>query len=284
METILSLLSSLFISAQPIPMVPVPYIDIPKPPASFSSLTRSPVLNVLGVTDQKATASADIRPDRLVSIKIAVLGDSMVDTLGPGIPALQKELIKAYPYLNPTILNYGDGGTNIDYGIERLTTDYEYLGKHIPSLVSQQPDIIVIESFAYNPYSFDEGALNRHWLALAHAVDTVNTHLPNSKVVIATTIAPNSYTFGDGAANIAYTPSEKKKKTDIIKSYLHSTNRFAMGEKLPLADAYTASISEDGNGKSEYINSSDNIHPSEKGAELFAQILVQTLTEQELIP
>jgi len=121
METILSILSSLFISTQPIPMVPVPYIDIPKPHTSFSSLTALPTFSVLGITDQKATVSAEIRPDRLISIKIAVLGDSMIDTLGPGIPALQKELIKAYPYLNPTILNYGNGGTNIDYGIERLT-------------------------------------------------------------------------------------------------------------------------------------------------------------------
>jgi len=239
-----------------------------KPDVTFGQL---PVPEVLGVVSEEPLPSFPIT--RKSSYTIAVLGDSMVDTLGPGVPHLKSALKSVFPRTSFTIYNYGVGGTNIDYGLARLTSDYLYLDTPVPALVNRYPDIVVVESFAYNPYSFDEGALEKHWLALASIVDNLKKRVPDVKIIIAATISPDSTTFGDGAANLAYSREDKQKKTDIIKSYLQNAIRFAQSQNLPLADAYTPSLAQ----PAKYINPGDHIHPSDGGKALFAQKITEII-------
>ncbi len=213
---------------------------------------------------------------------IALLGDSMIDTLGPDAPLVNSQLISRFPNTTFTILNYGVGATNIDYGIKRLTNSYTYLGRDIPPLVSTQPDVVVVESFAYNPYSSSDGALKRHWNALATIVDTLKSDIPGVKIVIAATIAPNSFVFGNGAPGISLNFFEKIEQTATIKQYLENAIRFAQNKHLPLADVYHASLDILGNGRLQYINSSDHIHYSQEGQVLFAQTLVDTILANHL--
>ncbi|MFZ5845079.1 MAG: hypothetical protein ACOY0S_01275, partial [Patescibacteria group bacterium] len=125
------------------------------PAISFGSLSHF-VPQVLGAaTETTPTPTPTPRKTRQKKYTIALLGDSMVDTLGPDFPALQRELAKIFPKVKFEILNYGVGGTNIDLGLTRLTNDYLYQGRPTPPLVSQNPDIVVVESFGYNPYTFD---------------------------------------------------------------------------------------------------------------------------------
>ncbi len=215
-------------------------------------------------------------------VKIAFLGDSMIDTLGQDMPEMKQAIQTYYPNLTVNILNYGVGATNIDYGIQRITNQYEYLGRSIPSLASQHPNIVVIESFAYNPYSFDEGAIDKHWLALANAVDTIRQNIPQARIVIAATVAPNAKIFGDGAG-LSFSLEDKQRRINTIKQYLESTIRFARSQQLPLANAYHPSLQSDGNGNPLYINPHDHIHPSEKGRSLFAQRVAETLVEHKLL-
>ena len=208
---------------------------------------------------------------------IALLGDSMIDTLGSGVPNINRNLIKLFPKTSFILLNYGVGATNIDYGIERLTNSYTYLGVTYPSLVSQNPDVVVVESFGYNPYASSEGAIDKHWLALAKIVDILRKNIPTVKIIIAATIAPNSFVFGNGAPGITLNLIEKFERTLTIKSYLENTVRFAKSEHLPLADAYHPSLDILGNGKLRYINAGDHIHYSEAGREFFAEIVVNAI-------
>lgn len=276
MNSILSLFSFFILAAETI-ISPLSLYAVNKPLKTFGMISES--VNILGISDSETPS--DNKPTK--KVKIALLGDSMIDTLGPDFPALKQILKDTYPHVEADILNYGVGGTNIDYGIERITSDYEYLGNKISSLASQQPDIVIIESFGYNPYPFDTGALDTHWLALAKAVDTVKQTIPNAKIIIAATIAPNETIFTQGALGLNFTPEERKTKTTIIKSYLESTIRFANGEKLPLADAYTASLTNTGTGNSVFINPGDNIHPSDEGKMLFAQAILATIQHHTMI-
>lgn len=216
-------------------------------------------------------------------VSIALLGDSMTDTLGPSFDELERELHAYYPELKPTIVNYGVGGENILSGKKRITDPYTYLGRDIPSMASQQPDIVVIESFGYNPFPYDAGALESHWLALAQTIDLIRQHIPNAKIIIATTIAPNDEVFADGALGLNYTSDERKTKVKVIRSYLESTVRFALGQRLPLANAYHASLQEDNNGDPKYINPGDHIHPSEQGRQLYAEKIVEAIVENDLL-
>ncbi|OGG12728.1 hypothetical protein A2875_02240 [Candidatus Gottesmanbacteria bacterium RIFCSPHIGHO2_01_FULL_46_14] len=242
-----------------------------KPSTSFGQLPSS---SVLGVSIEEPTPTPkETRKTKKSSYTIAVLGDSMVDTLGPGVPHLANALKKIYPRTQFTIYNYGVGGTNIDYGLQRLTSDYLYLDNPIPALVNRHPDIVVVESFGYNPYTFDAGALEKHWLQLAAIVDTLKNRIPNVKIIIAATIAPDATTFGDGAAGLAFSPEDKRKRTAVIKQYLESTVHFAQSQHLPLADAYTPSLI----GTTRFINAGDHIHPSDDGKKLFAQKVTEAI-------
>lgn len=275
-ETIISPLSADFAPS----LTPVPL-----PQVSFGQLTNfvPPIPQVLG-TAAKATNTVPppLKPHKK-NYTIAVLGDSMVDTLGLGLPHLGKSLAEFYPGVKFTLLNYGAGGTNIDYGWQRLTNDYLYLGNYIPALVSQNPDIVVIESFAYNPFSQEEGVLEHHWLKLAQIVEVLKARLPQVKIVIAATIAPNAKVFGDGAPGLAYDAAAKQQKVATIKKYLENTVRFAQSQKLPLADAYHASLNSNGNGRESYINPGDHIHYSDAGRALFATAVANTIISNRLL-
>jgi hypothetical protein len=302
MEFILSLFVSVVMAAEGIlsPLAddfhikPIPLPTVAQPRVSFGSLvaptamlTPSPAPAVLGTTIV-ATPSATPSPQatyraRLKHYAVAVIGDSMVDTLGPDIPHLKRKLTTLFPGTTFTMLNYGVGATNIDLGLTRITNSYTYLGQNIPSLVSQSPDIVVIESFGYNPYPFDEGALERHWLQMAAMVDLLRDRLPGVKIVIAATIAPNSQLFGDGAPGVAFAAQDKMERTTVIKGYLDSTVKFAHSQGLPLADAYHASLMKNGDGNVLYINGGDHIHYSDQGRDLFAQKVADAIVNNKLL-
>lgn len=278
-ETVLSPVpESVLFAPTPPPVKPtISFGALPLPTPSPSPIPAVPV--VLGVTTEQPVA----RRTKQSSVRIAVLGDSMVDTLGPGVPHLASELKKIYPATAFTITNHGVGAENIDSGLRRIGTGYTYLGEHRSSVADGQPDLVVVESFGYNPYPYDAGALETHWLALSAIVDELRSRIPGVKIVIAATVAPNWDTFGDGAAGLAFSPADKRQRVDNIRRYLDSTVKFAQSQNLPLADAFHPSLSADGNGKVEYINGGDHIHPSDAGKQLFAQTVTRAIVEGRLL-
>lgn len=243
------------------------------------------VQSILGDSTAKATPTPTpvTYTSRKTHYTIALLGDSMIDTLGPTVPNLTAQLTNFFPSTKFSMLNYGVGGTNIDYGLQRLTQEYSYLGKTFPPLISTKPDIVVVESFAYNPYSSDAGALDKHWLQLAAIINTLKKNIPGVKIIIAATIAPNSLVFADGAPGISLSIADKLSRTNTIKQYLDSTVKFAISQRLPLADAYHASLDVFGNGRLAYISPTDHIHYSEAGRVLFAQKLADAIVGDKLL-
>jgi len=268
---------------------------ISTPKNSFGKLMATPTPApttapaVLGTTTFIGPVKPQPKADRPLaetkksSVTIALLGDSMMDTLGTNAPALQTALKKIYPRTTFIIKNYGVGGTNIQYGIERITNGYTYLGTSYAPLVASQPDIVVVESFGYNPFGSDSGTIDAHWLLLAKTVDTIKANLPNAKIVMAATIAPNANRFGDGAPGLSFSVLEKWQRTTTIKKYLENTVRFAEGEHLPLADAYHPSLMADGNGNLSYINGGDHIHYSDKGRVLMATQIAGAIAKNKLL-
>jgi hypothetical protein len=215
-------------------------------------------------------------------VTIAILGDSMINTLTPNLPQLQTALQKYYPNIKFNLLNYGAGGSNIDDGLNRLLHDHEYLGKKIPSLISQKPDIIVVESFAYNNFGNSELGINRQWLGLGAIVHNIKTLLPETKIVLAATIAPNSIVFGNGIKDTHFTALEKLEKSKTIRLYLQNLINFATSEGYPLADAYNPSLFDD-EGYLPFINSGDHLHPSGPGGEFFCDTVAKTIFDHKLL-
>ena len=249
------------------------------------SASTSAVLGASTIATQSAYSAATGTPVASINAKkitVALLGDSMIDTLEPDFPQLTSALMLFYPNTEFTMLNYGVGSSNIEYGLHRLKNEYDYLDKHHSSLISQKPDIVVIESFGYNNFGNTPAGLDQQWLAIGQIVSTLQKELPESKIVLAATVAPNSSFFAKGAAGIELSSQERVEKTQTINKYLENIVNFATSQQLPLADAYHPSL--DGTeGKREFINASDNIHPSKTGAQLFADVIAQAIVKNSLI-
>lgn len=261
-------------------LTPTPFIliptEIPTPtliPTSFPTMTPFPIASFPQPTTNNSPQKT--------SYTIALLGDSMTDTLGNELYHLKTLLSQRYPSYTFTLINYGQGATDLDSGLKRLTETTTYLGEQKAPLLSYKPDIIVVESFAYNHWGGEKYDLDRQWLTIAKIIDTVKEKSPDTKIILAATIAPHALVFGDGVLNW---PKEMKwLSSQITKAYLQNLINFATSQKFPLADAYHASLGKDGNGQLKYISASDHLHPSGDGGWLFAAKIVEAIQSNKLI-
>jgi len=251
-------------------------------------IAQNPTQKVLAAKETNETVKVDEvknetrQSNQSGSYTIAVLGDSMIDVMQPGLPQLTKALKKFYPQAQFQLLNHGVGATNIEYGMSRLTSDYNYLGQHFPSLLSQNPDIVVVESFAYNHWENSQSGLDRQWLVLAKIVDTIQNQ-SQAKIVLAATIGPDETTLCDGIDGLQLPPDQKREKAQAIRAYLQNLINFANSQGYPLADAYHVSTNSSGNGRPVYINAGDHLHPSGPGGELFAQKIAEAIYKNKLL-
>lgn len=217
------------------------------------------------------------QPEATGSLSVAVLGDSMVDTMGEGLPYLQSSLKKLLPNFQFSLYNYGVGAQDLDYGIFRLQNDYQYLGKTIPSLLSVKADIVVIESFANNPWGSEKSDLDRHWLSLAKAVEIVKQN-SQAKIIILATIAPSKKNFGRGPGGVNWDQATAYRHAEKVNLYLENALRFAQSQNLPFVDAYHPSII-NGDGNPSFISVNDGIHPSVAGCEFVSQLLAEEIAK-----
>ena len=212
---------------------------------------------------------------------IALLGDSMTDTLGKELIHLRILLKENFPGKQFFLLNYGQGATDIESGLKRLTERTTYLGESYAPLVAYKPDIVVVESFAYNHWGAELSDLNRQWLAIARIIETIRSYSPDTRIILAATISPNAFKFGDGILN--WSKDMKWDASVTTKAYLSNLINFATSQNYPLADAYSASLGADSQGLSRYINPVDNLHPSEEGKMLYAHKITETIKLHNLI-
>ena len=113
-------------------------------------------------------------------------------------------------------------------------------------------------------------------------ISQIHQRLPNTKVIIAATIAPNSTVFGNGIATLHFSSSERVEKTKTIRLYLENAIKFAASNSLPIINAYDESLS--GNdGNKAYISPTDHLHPSLAGNQLFCTLAAKTIFDNNLL-
>lgn len=212
--------------------------------------------------------------------KLALVGDSMIDTLSENI--CQKSFASYFPGARFDLLKYGYGSTTIESALKRLTETTVYLGKNNSPILSQKPNLIVIESFAYNNYGNSESGINRYRQALRDILKTINDQSPKTKIVLAATIAPNSISFGNGLKDTHFSALEKIEKTSTIKLYLQNIINFGSENNLPVANAYQPSLFNQ-EGLESLISSGDHLHPSPLGTQLFCDTLAKTIYDNHLL-
>ncbi len=209
-------------------------------------------------------------------IKIAVFGDSMTDLMGTDLPYLRKELEKYYSEAELELFNYGIGAENIEKGLERLDKAYNYQERKYQSILEQNPDIIILDPFVYNPFSNSEAEMNRHWTAMVKIVDKIKSST-ESQIMFLATIAPNKKEFGKGPAGINWPEDTAWQHSERIHKYIKNTIKFSEAANLPLINVYEKTLNNNKEGKLKYINPGDHIHQNVAGNELIAKIMADKI-------
>ena len=218
------------------------------------------------------TPSPTTQPLNKKKYSIAVYGDSMVDTMGERLEYLEHALTKKYPNVEFALYNFGMGSQHVETGLSRISDKFDYQDRHYAPLPEVKPDIIIVGSFAYNPFSPHER--DRHWLGLTHLVQTMQKITPH--IYMLAEIAPLSSDFGKGPNGVNWETSTSVEHAKKIVELLENTVGLSRTLNVPLINVYTES-----QGKKEYVNPSDGIHPSVAGHEFTAEQIVKTMRLDE---
>lgn len=213
-----------------------------------------------------------------------LVGDSIIRALGLNANQLREDLIANYPGHEFVNYNYGFGSTNILTVPDRLNKQTTYLGETFPPINEQTFDLIIFESFAYNPLSelpLSEG-LAKQTEILDMSIKAVIKKHPNSVVAIMVPIAPSEEFFAKGV--IELTPEVRKQWVAERVAYINNAIEFAQKNNIPLINVYEKSLTADGKADLKYINPSDYIHPSTEGINLISKTIADYIYQNQIFP
>lgn len=212
-----------------------------------------------------------------------LVGDSMTHLLGENAPRLREYLIERYGAHEFVNYNYGFGATNILSLPERLNNQTEYLGTTHPAILSQDFDLILIESFGHNPLSefpLEEG-LKKQEEILDQSVRTIIKAKPNSVIAFLTPIAPSREFYAKGVVDLS--AEARGIWVDERVAYIKNHVKFAKDRGILVIDVYSASLDKEGRADRRYI-AKDNIHPSPAGVNLIANTIANFVFENKIFP
>ena len=210
----------------------------------------------------------------------------MTEAMGEDCAPLADACGKEFPDVGFEFFNYGVGGTRAGYGLWRLTHDYEHQGRTWKSLVSLNPDIVLVESFAYNNGS--DGTTNgiglRHFRDVHRKIIGTLKKSTNAKIVFVATIAPDPSGFLAGNSNFMNTPASIRRwMANDRAAYLREGIRLAKRLGVPLANVYQECLALKRGGTPLGTFIGDGIHPSGEGLRLIARTIAATLKSNQLL-
>jgi len=226
------------------------------------------------VDEQKDIIENTARTPRKTSFKIALYGDSMIDTLGTKLTTLQNILKKKYPKTTFTFYNYGVGAENAEQGLNRFDKPLVTSDRNYPPLSSLGADIIVLDSYAYNPFNpFDR---DKHWINLSKLVEKAKE--TDAEVYLLADIAPVRAEFGRGPKGVNWDTVTAYEKSGQVIQLLENTVGISKNLNVILVNAFEKStVTVRGDGKREYVSAQDGVHPSEVGQKFIAEQIANTL-------
>lgn len=212
---------------------------------------------------------------------LLLVGDSMTEALGNS-DEIRKFLSQYYPKKTFEVLNYGFGSTNILSVLDRLQKTTLY-GREFRPILDINFDLILIESFGYNPlseYPLKEG-LKKQTEALNKIVEAILNIQPKSKLVFVATISPNRKHYGEGTVEL--TIDERTKWAEERIAYIKNHIEYAKSHEIPIINIFEKSLDKNGDGNVKYINNSDFIHPSPKGLVFISREIADFIHQNNLL-
>lgn len=206
----------------------------------------------------------------------------MTEYLG-NFDELSTGLARFYPKKTFLLLNYGFGSTNILSVQDRLEKPSTHSGRIFQPVNDIPFDYIFIESFGNNPLSqfpLDEG-LQKQTQALDQIIETITLKHPKSSIIFIATVAPIRKRYGEGVVNLL--PEQRQAWADERIAYIKNHLQYAASHHIPVVNIFEASLTSDGSGNIDYINTNDFIHPSPTGIRYINEEIARFVAERKLV-
>lgn len=218
---------------------------------------------------------------------IFMIGDSMTHALGPHGGTLNEFINELYKKDNIYILidNYARGSINILEVKEELTKITTYWDSTFAALLSSDYDLILVESFGYNPLSQFGivGGIKKQNEALDGLMTTLITTHPHSAIVFVATIAPNKENYARKVLLNTLT-SERVAQAEERMAYIENHINYAKSHNIPVINIYEKSLNLDRDGELKYINPDDYIHPSFEGVDFIGHEIANFIYDSQILP
>jgi len=219
-------------------------------------------------------------------VRVALLGDGMTEKWGALCLELDTELRHLFKRTEFEIENHSVANTRAGYALYRVARDYKGNdGVYRPCLSYNNPDIVVIESFAYSNCTDDAEGLTEYRDILRRLWEELSSTTA-AKLLFFITVPPDRDRFVENMSAYANTSKATRRRlADRAKLYLEEAQRIAQDEGWPVANAYAEVLKkvEGGDRLARYINQSDNMHPSVYGFETVARILARAVDTHRMV-
>lgn len=246
---------------------------------TFSVLKKLDQETMINVPASKTTntnlrrTEAPVKTLSKKSYKIALYGDSMLDTMAEHIETLYKAFEMKYPEVEFVIYNYGVGGETVEKGHLRIDSPLNNRERVYPPISEVHPDVSILGSFAYNPFNPHDPS--KHKLLLTELAKKLTEK--SDQVYLLMEIAPLGEDFGEGPKGVEMTASLAKEHSLRIIELMKNAGIVAEELNLVLIDALTPSQSNYPFGSYTYTTDSDGIHPSASGHAFTAKLIVDKI-------
>lgn len=218
---------------------------------------------------------------------IVMIGDSMTYAFGPHGGPFYEKINTLYKDSNHGVLvdNYSGPSTSILTLDKAMNTKTQFAEWTFEPLLSRQFDLILVESFGYNPLSqfgITDG-IKRQNEELGKLMKTlIKTH-PKSAIIFVATIAPNKANYGR-VINPNDPPVARAAQAEERIAYIKNHIEYAKEHNIPVVNIFEKSLTPQGDGNLEYINPFDYVHPSAVGIEFISAELANFIYESQILP
>ena len=255
-------------------------------------LQKAAIPTAIPTTDPSQIRITTYNPPKILRkqvYKISMVGDSMTAILGPHGGILSEYMNSLYKSPEDKVQhiiidNYAKSSNiqAVDSQLEQKTTISEYT---FGPLLSENYDLLLVESYAYNPLSQyePEEAIKQQNLALDQLIEKIRTKSPKTAVIFVATISPNIQNYAKGTEENSSEVQRAKQAGERIL-YLRNHIEYAKKHNIPLINIYEKSLTPEGDGDMKYINESDDIHPSDTGVEFISHEIGQYIFDNRILP
>lgn len=219
---------------------------------------------------------------------IVMVGDSMTLALGPHGGSLNTKLNDKYGPQKQfvDIDNYARASTSILSFPDVWNTPTKSFDVTFPPLKSSDFDLILVESFGYNPLSQyqqgDDGLIHQNAALDALMATIINSHR-DARVAFVATIAPNKERYASPVAPNDSVVNRTKEATERMRYILNHIN-YAHAHNIPVIDIFNKTLTPSGDGNLLYINPDDYIHPSATGVDFIGQTIANFIWDNNILP